>query len=92
MDEVDFRSNCYVMAEGEDCDRLLKNQQQTQLPYSEGRRGLPTWLKRKISEPWTDGDELKSRVDTNANTIVFQKRITHRENICNVLAFFKDQK
>lgn len=85
--EISFDSNGYVTAEGADWDRLLNGQRQTQLPYAHGARGQPTWLSRKISEPWNDGVELKFRIDTNENTIVFQKGNTPKKVFWNILSF-----
>jgi len=85
--EISFDSDGYATAEGADWDRLLNGQRQTQLPYAHGARGQPTWLSRKISEPWNDGVELKFRIDTNENTIVFQKGDTPKKVFWNVLSF-----
>jgi len=85
--EMDFNNSGYAMAEGVDWDRLLNNQRQTQLPYANGARGMPQWLRRKICEPWEDGDILKFRIDTNENTIVFQRGNTPKRVFWNVLAF-----
>ncbi|KAL3906783.1 MAG: hypothetical protein SGARI_003844 [Bacillariaceae sp.] len=90
--EIEFNNKGFVMAEGADWDRLLNNQKQTQLPYSHGARGLPTWKERRISEPWVDGDELKFRLDTNENTIVFQKGNTPKKTFWNVLAFTNNRR
>ena len=69
--EMEFSSDGCVLAEGADWDILLTSQRQTQLPYSHNARGISTWLCRKRTEPWEDGDELKFRVDTNENMVVF---------------------
>jgi hypothetical protein len=92
--EMEFNSEGFVMAEGADWDRLLSNQRQTQLPYSHGARGVPMWLRRKVSEPWKDGDEIKIRVDPNENTIVFNvKKGNMPEKVFwNVLAFSNNSK
>lgn len=90
--EIEFNNQGYVMAEGADWDRLLVGQRQTQLPYAHGARGEPKWLRRKISEPWQDGDELKFRIDTNENTIVFEKSNSSRKVFWNVLAFTNNRK
>ncbi|OEU08080.1 hypothetical protein FRACYDRAFT_250301 [Fragilariopsis cylindrus CCMP1102] len=63
----------------------------TQLPYAHGARGQQIWLSRKISEPWNDGVELKFRIDTNANTIVFQKGNTPEKVFWNILSFTKSR-
>eukprot|EP00978_Attheya_sp_CCMP212_P010112 scaffold24251_cov40-Attheya_sp.AAC.3 len=85
--EVLFSDDGFVNAEGADWDRLLGGQKQTQLPYAHGARGIPSWLHRKISEPWVDGDELKFRIDTNENTIVFQRSNYPEKVFWNILAF-----
>ena len=85
--EISFHSHGNIMAEGADWDRLLNGQHQTQLPYAHGARGQPTWLSRKISEPWEDGVELKFRIDSDENTIVYQKGNTPEKTFWNVLAF-----
>ena len=90
--EMEFHSSGYAIAEGADWDRLLNNHRQTQLPYSRGARGVATWQSRKISEPWEDGDELKFKIDTNENTIVFQKSNTPAKTFWNVLAFTNNAK
>ena len=90
--EMEFHSEGHTIAEGADWDRLLNNQRQTQLPYSRGARGVATWQSRKISEQWVDGDELKFKIDTNENTIVFQKGNTPEKTFWNVLAFTNNVK
>lgn len=52
------------------------------------------WLRRKVSEPWKDGDEIKIRVDPNENTIVFNvKKGNMPEKVFwNVLAFSNNSK
>ncbi|CAB9523418.1 expressed unknown protein [Seminavis robusta] len=85
--EIEFNSNGTVMAQGADWDRLLDSKRQTQLPYSHGARGVPTWSRRKISEPWLDGEVLKFRIDTNESTIVFQREGPPEKLFWNVLAF-----
>ena len=90
--EMEFHSKGYVMAEGADWDRLLNNQRQTQLPYSHGARGVSTWMSRKISEPWEDGTELRFKIDTNENTIVFQKGNAPAKTFWNALAFTNNPK
>ena len=89
---MEFHSSGYAIAEGVDWDRLLNNQRQTQLPYSRGLRGVATWQSRKISEPWEGGEELKFKIDTNENTIVFQKGNTPAKTLWNVLAFTNNPK
>jgi hypothetical protein len=89
--EMEFSNGGFVMAKGADWDRLLNGQRQTQLPYAHGARGVPCWRRRKISEPWEDGEELKFRVDTNENTIVFKKGDTPEKIFWNVLAFTNNQ-
>ena len=71
--EIEFKSDGTAGAEGADWDRLLSNQRQTQLPYAHGARGKPKWLEGKVSEPWEDGDALSFIIDTNENTITFQR-------------------
>ena len=90
--EMEFNSSGYAYAEGADWDRLLNNQRQTQLPYSHNTRGLATWLARKICEPWQDGDVIKIKIDTNENTVVFQKGNTPKKTFWNVLAFTNNPK
>ena len=90
--EMEFHSSGCVIAEGADWDRLLNNQRQLQLPYSRGARGVATWQSRKISEPWEDNDELKFKIDTNENTIFFQKGNTPAKTFWNVLAFSNNPK
>jgi len=90
--EMEFHSSGYALAEGADWDRLLNNYRPTQLPYSRGARGVATWQIRKISEQWVDGDELKFKIDTNENTIVFQKGNTPAKTFWNVLAFTNNVK
>lgn len=85
--EMEFNDKGYVMAEGADWDRLLNNQRQTMLPYANGARGVPIWLRRKLTEPWEDGDVLKFRIDTNENTVVFQRGDMPEKALRNVLAF-----
>lgn len=85
--ETEFNDKGFVMGEGADWDRLLNGQRQTQLPYAHGARGNPIWLQRKLTEPWEDGDVLKFRIDTNENTIVFQRGNTPEKTLWNVLAF-----
>ena len=90
--EIEFHSKGYVLAEGADWDRLLNGQKQTQLPYSRGARGVSTWSPRKISEPWENGVELKFKIDTNENTIVFQKGDSPAKTFWNILAFTNNPK
>jgi len=90
--EMEFHSEGHAIAEGADWDRLLNNQRQTQLPYSRGARGVATWQSRKISEQWVDGDELKFKIDTNENTIVFRKGNKPAKTFWNVLAFTNNPK
>ena len=85
--EVEFQSDGTAGAVGADWDRLLSNQRQTQLPYAHGARGEPTWLRGKLSEPWEDGDELSFIIDTNENTITFQRNNLPKKALRNVLAF-----
>ena len=85
--ETSFSSDGYVRAEGADWDRLLNGQRQNQLPYTHGTRGEPTWMESKISEPWEDGVVLKFRIDTNKNTIIYQKGNTPKKVLSNVIAF-----
>ena len=85
--EIEFNSNGWAWAEGADWDTLLDGKRQSKLPYSHGARGLPTWMHRKISEPWMDGDVLKFRIDTNENTIVIQRGDWPAIVLWNVLAF-----
>ncbi|KAL7541644.1 hypothetical protein ACHAXR_011089 [Thalassiosira sp. AJA248-18] len=89
---MEFNSKGYALAEGADWDRLLNNQRQTQLPYSHNARGQRMWMKRKICEPWLDGDEIKIRVDTNENTVVFKKGSTPAKTFWNALAFTNNPK
>jgi hypothetical protein len=90
--EIEFINTGYAVAEGADWDRLLTNQKQTQLPYSHNARGVPQWRNHKISEPWEDGDELKFQIDTNENTIVYQRGNTPKKTFWNVLAFTNNRK
>ena len=90
--EVEFNNRGYVVAEGADWDRLLTGQRQNQLPYSLGARGTLVWTHQKISEPWKDGDILKFTIDTNENTIVFQKGNTPKKVFWNVLYFTNNTK
>ena len=90
--EVDFNSAGYALAEGADWDKLLTNQKQTQLPYSRGARGISTWRCWKICEPWEDGDLIKLKIDTNENTLVFQRGDTPAKTLWNVLAFTNNPK
>ena len=85
--EIEFRSDGYAGAEGADWDRLLSNQRQTGLPYSHGARGKLKWLERKISEPWEDEDILNITIDTNTNTVTFQRNGLPWKVLRNVLAF-----
>ena len=87
LGEIEFRSDGVADAEGTDWDRLLSNQRQSQLPYAHGARGEPTWLSRKLCEPWEDGDELNFIIDTKDNTVVFQKNGLPKKVLQNVLAF-----
>lgn len=90
--EIEFNNEGFVNAEGADWDRMLVNQRQTQLPYSNNARGVPTWLRRKISETWQNNDELKFLIDTNENTIVFQRNNMPKKTFWNVLAFTNNRK
>lgn len=85
--EMEFNNRGYAMAQGADWERLLNNQRQTQLPYANGARGVATWIRRKICEPWEDDDVLKFTIDTNENTVVFQRGNTPKRVFWNVLAF-----
>ena len=90
--EIEFHSSGYAIAEGADWDRLLNNQRQTQRQYFRGVREVATWQSHKISSSWEDGDELKFKIDTNENTIVFQKGNTPTKTFKNVLAFTNNPK
>lgn len=90
--EIEFNNEGFVLAEGADWDRLLSNQRQTQLPYSRNARGVPTWQRQKISEKWENDDELKFQIDTNENTIVFQRNSMPKKTFWNVLAFTNNRK
>ena len=84
---IGFYNNGTVIAEGADWERLLSKQRQTQLPYSHGARGVPVWRAHKLSEPWEDGDVLKFKIDTNEDTVVFQRAKLPEKVLWNVLQF-----
>ena len=56
------------------------------------RKGISTWSPRKISEPWGNGVELRFKIDTNENTIVFQKGDSLAKTFWNILAFTNNPK
>ena len=49
------------------------DQKRTQLPYQRVARGGELRSYRKILKSWEDGDELRFRIDTDEDTVVFEK-------------------
>ena len=76
------------MAKGADWGKQLANEKQTQLP-----NGEENWSRCKISQPWQDWDMIKIRVDTDTNTVVFQRGYnTLKKTFRNILTFTSSPK
>ena len=88
---VGFYNNGIVVAEGDDWERLLSNQHQPQLPCSQGAGSVPMWHAQQLSEPWADGDLLMFQIDTNENTIIFQRANNNQTNLVSVSQFTNNQ-
>lgn len=72
----------------------MAGEKQTSLPYGNNARGSVKWHRRKISEPWADGDTLIFRIDTDFGTLRFQRGGAKSRELMlrNVLPFSNDRK
>lgn len=62
--EIAFDNTGSVLAPGAKWKNLLNGGKQN-------RGNKPKWYCSKLSEPWTTGDVLRFKIDTNTNTVVY---------------------
>jgi len=80
--EVSFDNRGHVLARGTDFEKLAKNKP--------GVNEKPDkWYSMKVSSsPWNDGDKLRFKIDTNANTISYHNATTGSKKVLkNVLSY-----